>query len=153
MPDGKVALYEVYKSSIFKSWLIFVTSVTAAIGEANIVFSWKTAAITGGAGLCGKAWICCSKARCSPCALTLVHNAAADYTDEQAIMERANRLCHMHIHDARGHVNHLPLGEGDVDLLKYLDLAKSHDCRAVLEVKTAAGLRSAVDWLTERGFI
>jgi sugar phosphate isomerase/epimerase len=81
------------------------------------------------------------------------HNAAADYADEQAIMERANRLCHMHIHDARGHVNHLALGEGDVDLLKYLDLAKSHDYRAVLEVKTAAGLRSAVDWLTERGFI
>lgn len=59
----------------------------------------------------------------------------------------------MHIHDAKGRVNHLPLGEGDVDLVKYLDLAKEHDCRIVLEVKTAAGLRSAVDWLTERGFI
>lgn len=81
------------------------------------------------------------------------HNAAADYADEQAIMERADRLCHMHIHDAKGRVNHLPLGEGVVDLVKYLDLAMKYDCRAVLEVKTVAGLRSAVDWLKERGFI
>lgn len=81
------------------------------------------------------------------------HNAAADYADEQTIMERADKLCHMHIHDARGRVNHLSLGEGDVDLVKYLDLAKEYDCRAVLEVKTVAGLQSAVDWVKEGGYL
>ena len=46
----------------------------------------------------------------------------------------------MHIHDASGHKNHLKLVDGDVDLMKYLDLAKSHECRVVLEIKTVDGL-------------
>jgi len=59
----------------------------------------------------------------------------------------------MHIHDASGHKNHLKLGDGDVDLMKYLDLAKSHECRVVLEIKTVDGLRQSVYWLKERGVI
>jgi sugar phosphate isomerase/epimerase len=79
------------------------------------------------------------------------HNASADYVDEPTIMDHRERLYHMHIHDASGHKNHLKLGDGDVDLIKYLDLAKSHNCRVVLEVKTIDGLRQSVYWLKERG--
>jgi sugar phosphate isomerase/epimerase len=81
------------------------------------------------------------------------HNAAADHVDEPTIMEHIESLYHMHIHDANGHKNHLKLGDGDVDIAKYLDLAKERDCRAVLEVKTVEGLRQSVDWLKERGYI
>jgi sugar phosphate isomerase/epimerase len=47
----------------------------------------------------------------------------------------------------------LKLGEGDVNIAKYLDLAKEHDCRAVLEVKTVDGLRQSVNWLKEKGYL
>ncbi len=59
----------------------------------------------------------------------------------------------MHIHDASGRKNHLILGEGEVDLAKYLDLASSRNCRAVIEVKTVAGLRRSAEWLKERGWL
>ena len=74
-----------------------------------------------------------------------------DYVGEPTIMEHRESLYHMHIHDASGLKNHLKLGDGDVDLMKYLDLAKSHGCRVVLEVKTVEGLRQSVYWLEERG--
>ena len=153
LPDGKVALYEVYKSEYLQKLVDFRDKCTAAIGDANIAISLENCGDYGRCGFMREGLDMLLQSPVFALCFDIGHNAAADYADEQAIMERANKLCHMHIHDARGHVNHLPLGEGDVDLLKYLDLAKSHDCRAVLEVKTAAGLRSAVDWLTERGFI
>lgn len=81
------------------------------------------------------------------------HNAAADYADEPTIIKHIDRLCHIHIHDASGRKNHLKLGDGEVDIAKYLNLAKEHDCRVVLEVKTVYGLRQSVDWLKERGWL
>ena len=81
------------------------------------------------------------------------HNAAAGYTDEPTVMEYADRLYHMHIHDARGRSNHLILGTGEVNLVKYLDLAEAHNCCATLEVKNLEGLGQSVAWLKERGYI
>lgn len=153
LPDGKVALYEVYKSEYLQKLVDFRDKCTAAIGDANITISLENCGDYERCGFMREGLDVLLQSPAFALCFDIGHNAAADYADEQAIMERANRLCHMHIHDARGHVNHLPLGEGDVDLLKYLDLAKKHDCRAMLEVKTAAGLRSAVDWLIERGYI
>jgi hypothetical protein len=48
----------------------------------------------------------------------------------------------MHLHDALGKKNHLALEMGELDLLRYLDLAKNHHCRIVIGTKTVAGLRS-----------
>ena len=82
------------------------------------------------------------------------HNAGNDFQQQSLIERHIDRLSHMHLHDyskARG--DHLPLEEGELDLQKYLDLAKNHDCRAVLEVKTVEGLRQSVDWLKERGYL
>jgi len=79
------------------------------------------------------------------------HNAAADYSDEHIIMEEADRLMHFHIHDAKGRSNHLTLGDGDVDLLKYIKLANDNNCRVVLETKTVDALRRSMAWLRERG--
>jgi hypothetical protein len=74
-------------------------------------------------------------------------------SDESTIMEYVNRLFHMHIHDACYRDNHLPFGEGKLNLAKYLHLARTQDCRAVLEVKTVVGLRKSVKWLEKKGYI
>ena len=55
-----------------------------------------------------------------------------------------NILIHFHLHDAREASCHLPLGEGELDWKKYLRLAEAVNGRAVLEVKTAEGLRTSV---------
>lgn len=75
------------------------------------------------------------------------HNHGAGGGDEAWILRHRERLIHFHLHDAKGAWCHLPFGEGELDVLRYLHLAESQNGRAVLEVKTAAGLRQSVEWL------
>ncbi len=55
----------------------------------------------------------------------------------------------MHVHDAIGAKNHLPLGSGEIDIAARLALAAGHNCRCVLEVKTIEGLKGSVSWIKE----
>lgn len=57
----------------------------------------------------------------------------------------------MHMHDALRKKNHMALGTGELDLNKYLQLAKEQSCRIVLETKTIEGLTQSVNWISERG--
>ena len=76
------------------------------------------------------------------------HNYCAGEADEAWILSQQNRLHHMHLHDAKNQRNdHLPMGEGELDLQKFLALADEHDCTAVLETKTIEGLRKSVQWI------
>lgn len=75
------------------------------------------------------------------------HSHAAGHADEPLIRAHAHRLHHMHLHDALGKVNHLPLGAGEADIAGYLSLAKACSARVVLETKTIRGLQQSVAWL------
>jgi len=82
------------------------------------------------------------------------HNYCAGGVDEQWILNHRDRLHHMHIHDAKNRKNdHLALGEGELDLQKYLSLAQQCDCTAVLEVKTVEGFIQAAKWIENAGFL
>ena len=70
-------------------------------------------------------------------------------TDEEFIMKHKDRLYHIHLHDACGKKNHLALGTGEIDVKKYLCLAKEQNCRMVLETKTIDGLKESVEWLNK----
>lgn len=153
LPDNKVFLFNKYRDVYLQKLSDFREKCTAAIGDADIKITVENCGDYGRYDFVREGLDVLLQSPAFALCFDIGHNAAADYTDEQTIMERTQRLCHMHIHDAKERANHLPLGEGDVDIVKYLDLAKEHDCRAVLEVKTVAGLRLAVDWLTERGYI
>ena len=62
-------------------------------------------------------------------------------------LEHKSRLRHMHTStDTKGIDNHMIIGEGDVDLVMYLDTAREHGCRVVLEAKAIDGLRRSVEW-------
>ena len=43
----------------------------------------------------------------------------------------------------------MPLGEGDLNISEYLNLAKQHKCRVLLETKTVDGVRQSVQWLKQ----
>ena len=75
------------------------------------------------------------------------HDHASGHLDEAFIRERADRVAHMHIHDALGTQNHLELGTGEVDLADKLRFAQAHSCRCVIETKTPASLRASVNYL------
>lgn len=73
--------------------------------------------------------------------------------DGPFLMECREKLKHFHVHDAGIGGDHLPLGEGDVDILRMLTLAKAQEARCVLETKTAAALKTSVEWLKSRGWM
>lgn len=151
LPDGKVALYEVYKAEYLQKLADFRDKCAAAVGADDIKISLENCGDYGQCGYMREGLDVLLQSPVFALCFDIGHNAAAGYTDEPVIMARASRLCHMHLHDAKDRSNHLILGDGDVDLMKYLRTADARDCRVVLEVKTVDGLRSSVKWLKERG--
>jgi sugar phosphate isomerase/epimerase len=83
------------------------------------------------------------------------HDAVNGFMQRPTIDRHIDRLCHMHLHDTilEQHRDHLPLGAGELDIPSYLDLAREHECRVLLETKTVAGLKQSVVWLKERGYL
>ena len=82
------------------------------------------------------------------------HNYCAGGVDEAWILEHSDRLHHMHIHDAKNRKNdHLALGDGELDLAKYLSLGQKRDCTAVLEIKTVEGFLRGAQWIKDAGYL
>lgn len=81
--------------------------------------------------------------------LDIGHSYCADGVDEKLILKREDRLKHFHIHDAKDNKNHLTLGTGEIDLSKWLSIAKVNRCRCVLETKTMEALTLSVQWLKD----
>ncbi len=79
--------------------------------------------------------------------LDVGHSHAASCADEALYARHSAALTHIHLHDARGSSNHLPLGTGEADIERYLAMARANHCRVVLETKTVDGLRQSVEWL------
>lgn len=77
------------------------------------------------------------------------HDYCIGGRDKDEILARKNRLFHMHLHDATKDNNHLPLGDGEIEIQQYIQLAKEQGCRVVLETKTVNGLRKSVKWLRD----
>ena len=145
LPDKKVYLYDEFEAEYLHKLAAFRDACTAAIGGADIKIC-----IENGYGRPNFAQKSLDTLLQSPAfALTfdIGHNAADGFADEPIILQRASRLHHMHIHDARGQANHFVLGQGELDLVKYLTMAHAHACRCVLEVKTVQGLQQSLQWL------
>lgn len=154
LPNRKTYLFEEYESEYLQKLTVFRDKCEVTIGTADI----KICVENGGGNFAPdlftrKGLDLLLQSQMFALTFDIGHNASHVFADEPTIMECINRLFHMHIHDASDRSNHLPLGEGELDLAKYLDLARTHHCRAVLEVKTVAGLRKSVNWLKERGYI
>lgn len=70
-----------------------------------------------------------------------------DYTSTRALEELIEnnnfKFLEFHIHDAKGKKCHLAIGEGEINIKKFKDLAK--DCYVVLEVKSSEELITSVD--------
>lgn len=75
------------------------------------------------------------------------HNYKASEDDESFILERSDRVKHFHIHDVTEKANHVALGTGVLDVARYLNLADTLDCSAVIEVKESSALLQSRDFI------
>ena len=150
LPGQKVYLFDEYMDVYLAKLTAFRDRCEKAIGGADIKICVEN---TGGYDKKflqnGLALLLESKAF----ALTfdIGHNAGIGGGDEDVIMKHKKRLYHMHLHDAKDKCDHLPLGSGELDLPKYFYLAKTQNCRVVLETKTIAGLKESVEWIKSKG--
>jgi sugar phosphate isomerase/epimerase len=153
LPARMVFLFEEYEDKYLQRMTAFRDACTTVIGDAEIKICVEN---TGGDfapdSFTRRGLDLLLENNAFALTFDIGHNASGVFADEPTIMEYGNRLYHMHIHDAYGWKHHLPLGEGELGLVKYLELARTHNCRAVLEVKSLSGLRKSVDWLKERGY-
>jgi sugar phosphate isomerase/epimerase len=153
LPDRKVFLFNEYEHEYIEKLTAFRDLCEKAIGDADIKICVENCGDYADKQYIRKGLALLLESPVFSVTFDVGHNAGAGYTDEPTIMEHIDRLCHMHIHDASGRSNHLTLGSGEVDLLKYLEISSKHHCRTVIEVKTVDGLRLSVDWLKERGYL
>lgn len=147
LPDRKIYLFEQYSNEYQRSFQKLKTVCEEQIGSAPIQVCFEN---TDGfheyeknllegllqSEVLGLTW-------------DIGHSHSCQDVDEYFIMKHKKKLCHFHIHDAIEKRNHLPLGTGDVNLIKRLQLAKDLNCRCVLETKTIDGLIHSVNWITD----
>ena len=151
LPDKKVFLFDEYREQYIKSITDFRDKCENAIGDSGIKICVENT--SGYADFQFKAIDILLQSSVFGLTFDIGHDHCIGNADEPMILERANRLYHMHMHDAQVKGNHLALGTGAIDLQKYLELANSHDCSVVLETKTVKALHESVGWLRENTII
>ncbi len=145
LPDKKVYLFEQYKENYLKNIVAFRNAVEKVIGKNKI-----TVCIENTNGYTNFQIQAIDILLQSPVfALTfdIGHNHCIGGNDEKIIMDRENKLSHIHLHDAQDKKDHMTLGTGNVDIAKFIQLAKKQNCTVVLETKTVEALKKSVEWL------
>lgn len=149
LPDKKVLLFEQYKDEYFKNLTLFRDKCEKAIGDFNIkICVENTRAFSHYIG--EKSLSLLLESSAFGMTFDTGHDASNHFSQRFVIDKYINRLFHMHLHDAlvNEHRDHLTLGDGELDLKDYLNLADNHNCRVVIEVKTIEGLKKSVEWIT-----
>lgn len=145
LPDHKVFLFEEYLDHYLESIRLFRDISEKIIGTDNIKICVENSG--GYTAFQQRALALLLESPVFALTFDIGHNHCIGGADEPVILQHGDRLCHFHFHDALGQKDHLPLGAGEIDLKKYLQMAKQMDCRVVLETKTVSGLRESVRWM------
>ena len=148
LPERKVFLFRQYREEYLKNLTAFRDACEEAVGSSGIKIcvenwfgypDWQVEALD-----------VLLESPVFGLTFDVGHNHCKGGVDEPVIMERAERLHHIHLHDAKdGAKDHLALGTGQLDLMQYLSLAEARRCSVVVETKTIAGLRESVKWLRQ----
>lgn len=153
LPDRKAFLFDVYQEAYLQKLTALRDACTAAIGDSGLKICVENTGGYGQAAFLKRGLDLLLESPAFALTFDIGHDHGIGGLDEPILLARRHRLAHMHMHDAVGKQNHLALGEGELDLPRYLALAGACGCRVVLETKTVLGLRRSVQWLRERGWL
>ncbi|MEE1306345.1 MAG: TIM barrel protein [Agathobacter sp.] len=147
LPDQKVQIYERYFDIYMAYYLRFIQLCEEWIGDADIKIAIENT--EGFREYEKKAIESMLKSKVFVLTWDIGHSKASGETDVPFILSKKDKLKHFHIHDGRENPaqNHLALGDGEIDLLDRLNIAKSCKARCVLETKTIEALKNSVEWL------
>ncbi len=149
LPDRKVYVYKQYPEDFRRKLTAFRDVCTKAIGDSGIKITVENT-LSFMVDFVGEGIDILLQSPVFGLTFDTGHDAAHGFQQYPLIERNLDRLCHMHLHDysvERG--DHLPIGEGTLDILKYLKLAEQHGCRVLLETKTAEGVRLSAKRMRE----
>ena len=150
LPDRVIYFFEAYEQDYLKRITDFRDACTAAIGDSGVMICVENTA--GFLPFLQKAVDALLQSPAFGLTYDIGHNYCSGNMDEAWILERKERLHHMHVHDAREKTkDHRTLGTGELDICRYLNLAQEQDCTVVLETKTFDALRQSMQWLNNQG--
>lgn len=146
LPERRTYVYAENMDFYLEKLRAFREAVTAAIGESGIRVCVEN---TDGYDLpfLREALRVLLESPAFALTLDVGHDHAIGGIDLPVILEKKERLRHMHLHDARGTNVHLALGDGEIDKAGFLALARECGCRVVLETKTIEALRASARWV------
>lgn len=135
LPDEKVYLYRVYQEEYLDKIRVFAEYVQQQLGHTGIRLAIENTGIYDVDYIRKAVDILLRK---DNIVLTwdIGHDYSSNNKDKDFILNRAENLVHMHIHDAIGKDNHLLLYSGDIDIDASLDIGRDRRCTCVIEVKT-----------------
>lgn len=147
LPDRRVNLYEKYDSCYRDALLTFRRMVEETVEDSGIRVSIENT--NGFAPYEQAALELLLESPVFGLTLDIGHSHGTGDMDIPFYEKHADRLIHMHGHDALGKRNHLPLGDGEIDLKGRFAWAQRCGARVVLETKTIAALETSLTRLPE----
>ena len=154
LPERKIFLIEKYRDAYLGGMERFRDACTARIGQSGVRIAVENTAGYLPVQLEALDVLLASDAFCLN--YDVGHNACTGGGDEAAILDRRQRLYHMHLHDAdpAKHQDHMALGTGELDIARLLGLMEANPASGVvIEVKTEKALRESVQWLRAQGLM
>jgi len=149
LPDRKVYLFDKYKDVYLEKTRAFRDLCGEWIGDNDIKICIENC--SGYLTFHKEAIEELLKSRVFALTYDIGHDHCTGGEDGEFILERRDRLVHMHIHDAVNRPgarrDHLTLGEGELDIGKYLAIVRDCGCTVVLETKTSDSLRRSFKFI------
>lgn len=153
LPHKKVLLFEEYKDTYYDNLIVFRDECQNSIGDSGIKICIENTR-TFSHILGQESLSILLKSPVFAVTFDTGHDGSNNFTQRPVIDKHIDRLTHMHLHDAiaREHRDHLVFGDGELNINDYLNLARAHNCRVVIEVKTVEGLKRSVKWIRQNSF-
>ncbi len=144
LPNQRVYLFEKYKDDYMHYIRYFGDLVNGILGNENICVSIENTGIYN-LGYIRDAISELLRRDSFKLTWDIGHDYSSGNIDSEFILSNIRYIRHFHLHDAVGKSNHLPLGDGEMDLQSKIDMAKVNNCTCVIETKTIEGLRKSVN--------
>ena len=146
LPDRVIYFFEAYEAEYLERIRAFREECQARIGDSGILICVENTA--GFLPFQKKAVEILLESPVFGLTFDIGHNYCSGNMDEEFILSHKDRLKHFHIHDCvEGKKDHRTLGTGELDVGRYLNLAESLGCTAVVETKTVESLAQSMAWI------
>ncbi len=152
MPNGKIYLYEKFKSQYLQSICEFVELVKAHTSGTKIKVLIENTGIYNH-GYIADVVKCLLQNKSFGLTWDVGHDYSSLHADSEILENYISKIEHMHLHDGIDKSNHMTLYDGEIDIDRHIEFSRARALTVVIETKTIAALKESVKRLVKNGGI